>query len=154
MKTVIFLLFFSASLLALEITDWALPSSKRLVEVSFSDNDLNDPQSSQLWVTLYISERERGGVRESWSGIDGKSYVWSHPEFEAQQKAKRCLSLLASTAQPQALPEDPRRVLTVRWAEGWIERRFPIDRVPAQIRDILLTVGFCDENFKRLTFFQ
>ena len=138
--------------MALEITDWTLPSNKRVVEVSFSDNERDDPPSLQFWVTLYISEQGRGGEHDRQSGIDGKRYVWSDADDEAQQKAETCLPLLASTTQPRELPSDPRRVVTVRWFDGWIERKFPIEEVPAQIRELLLTMGFRNEDFRRLTF--
>lgn len=154
MRSFILLLILCAPLKALEITDWELPSKKRLVEVTFSDNGPNASLRVHSTVTLYLSERERGGERETWVWIDGKRYIWSEPDSETDQKAARCFALLISITQPEDVPADPEQVVTVRWKDGWIERRYSNHKVPSQVREILLTMGFRDEEFKHHLAFE
>jgi hypothetical protein len=62
--------------------------------------------------------------------------------------------LLKALEEPRTLPESLNRVVTVRCADGdkWIAKRFPIDRVPAEVHQVLMILGFDDKDFGRLTF--
>jgi hypothetical protein len=131
----------------------AAAGDKRLVEVIFADDDKPPTQMFHTIVTLWMSENDRG--------LDRDVYSWAHqggssPDSNTRKKATESLSLLKALEEPRTLPQSPNRIVTVRCADGdkWIAKRFPIDRVPAEVHQILMILGFDDKDFSRLTFIK
>jgi hypothetical protein len=124
---------------------------KRLVEGIFAADDKPPTEMFHTVTTLWISEKNRGSDRDV--------YDWAHQgEYDAdpntRQKADESLKLLKALSEPKNLPASPNRIVTVRCIDGdqWIVKRFSIDKVPIEVHQILVTMGFKDESFKRLTF--
>jgi hypothetical protein len=123
----------------------------RLVEVSFVTDDKAPTERFHTVVTLWISEKNRGSSRDSHSWARRGGY---RADPQTLSKATMSLKLLKGLDEPKVLPESPSHIVTVRCAERgkWIVRRFPIDQVPEEVRQILTIMGFEDAEFSRLTF--
>jgi hypothetical protein len=142
---------FPAILLAADVKE-SRRADKHLVEVTYACYDeharrLPDP----IRITLYITERWRGCIYDNpdWARQTGRV-----GDEQTQAKADACLSLLKRLTEPKDLPDAPTQIVTVRCADGdkWITKRFRIDGLPSEVRQILLTMGFSENRFKRLTF--
>ncbi len=151
MKVFIALASFCSSLYAAE-TNFAA-TDRRLVEVSFATDDKAPTQMFHTVVTLWISEKNRGSSRDVYSWAHQGGYGSDTNTFK---KATGSLKLLRALDEPKILPESPNQIVTVRCADGdkWVVRRFPIDKVPDKIHQILTIMGFKDADFSRLTFIK
>jgi hypothetical protein len=152
MKTFIILSLFCGSLYAADTTNSYSPG-KHLVEVIFATDDRPTNQMFHTIVTLWISEKNRGSDRwvYSWANQSGYS-----PDADTEKKAKRCKELLKALDEPKDLPASPNQIVTVRCLYGGetLAKKFPIDRVPYEVHQILTIMGFRDEDFVRLKFIQ
>jgi hypothetical protein len=152
MKTFIILFLLCSSLYAADTTNSA-SSDKRIVEVTFARDDKPPTQEFHIVMTLWLSEQNRG--------FDRDVYSWAHqggsgPDPDTHKKAAESLKLLRALDEPKVLPDSPNQIVTVRCANGdkWVVKRFPIDKVPAEVHQILTIMGFHDEEFSRLTFIK
>ena len=150
MRTIIILFLLCGSLYAAESTN-AASSDKRLVEVIFAADDKPPTQQFHIVMTLWLSERNRGDDRfvYDWAVQGGSS-----PDSDTRKKTTETLKLLQALDEPKVLPESPNQIVTVRCADGdkWLVKRFPIDKVPAEVHQILTIMGFHDGDFNRLRF--
>jgi len=73
-----------------------------------------------------------------------------------QTEAIECLKLLKALDQPKDLPEITNHIVTVEGLDGdnMLVRRFPIDRVPEEVHQMLAIMRFRDTQFSRLKFVQ
>jgi hypothetical protein len=152
MKAFIILVLLCGSLYAADTTNSA-SSDKRLVEITFAADDKPPTQAFHIVMTLWLSEKNRG--------LDRFVYDWAHqgghgPDPDARKKAAEALKILQTLPEPKVLPDSPNRIVTVRCADGdkWTTKRFPFDKVPAEVHQILTLLGFRDEEFSRLTFIK
>jgi hypothetical protein len=127
------------------------PADPHLVEVRFPYYLRTAEMPRHVEIILYLGARSRGQISDDpmWARMGGATR-----DEEAGTKAAECRKLCAALSQPRKLPESPSRIVTVKCADGggWIVRKFPIDQVPAAVRQILIAMGFSDEEFKSLTF--
>ena len=152
MKAFIIFFLLCGSLYAADTTN-APSRDKRLVEVTFARDDKPPTQTFHIIMTFWLSEQNRG--------FDRDVYDWAHqggssPDHDTHKKSADSLKLLRALDEPKVLPDSPNQIVTVRCAEGdkWVVRRFPIDKVPAEIHQILTILGVHDEEFSRLTFIK
>jgi hypothetical protein len=124
-----------------------------LVEVVFATDDRPPVQTFHTIVMLWISENQHGQYRQiyDWATQGGSS-----PDTDTLQKAAECLKLLKLIGQPKDLPESPNHVVMVRCLDGdnMLVKKFPIDRIPSEVHQILAIMGFDDSQFIRLKFIQ
>jgi len=124
-------------------------ADKRLVEISYSFQRSTSISLQPISMTFWISEDRRGIISDdpNWSR---KS--WSVSSEGNDGRAKRCMDLLKALTEPGDISGDPTRVLTVRCIDGYtsLEKRFAADRLPREIRKILLLMGFSEEQTKSL----
>ena len=102
---------------------------------------------------FWLSELSRGSDRDVYAwAIQGSST----PDPDTKKKAAESLELLQSLDEPKILPDSPNQIVTIRCADGdkWIVKRFPIDKVPAEIHEILTIMGVQDAQIERLTFIK
>lgn len=104
-------------------------------------------------MTFWLSEENRG--------VDHDVYDWavqgaSGHDPDTRKKAEESLKLLRAMGEPKVLPDSPNQIVTVRCADGdtWLVKRFPIDKVPTEVRQILTFMGVRDEELNRLTFIK
>ena len=152
MKTFIHILMLCGSLYAADSTDLG-PNDKRIVEVTFAIDDKPPTQRHHTVMTLWLSGQNRGSAR------DIRSYAYQgawQPDPDTHKKAAESLKLLRALDEPKNLPDSPNQIVTVRCADGekWLVKRFPIDKVPVEVHQILTIMGFLDESFSRLTFIK
>lgn len=149
MKATFLTLLFPAILFAADANESERPD-KRLVEVSYAFY-AQSARPLPVRVTLYLSERWRGSITDIpyWARQGG-----AVGEEHTQAKAEKCLALLKRLTEPNDLPEESTQIVSVRCADGdkWVTRRFRIDRLPNEVRQILLTMGFSEGRFRFLTF--
>ena len=91
--------------------------------------------------TRWISEKHNGSTRDI-PGQAAQSVF--QDDANARQEAAECLKLLKAAEQPKELPGDPRRIVTVRCADGEaiVVKRFPAGNVPQEVRGMLLAMGY------------
>ena len=152
MRTLIIFCLLCGSLHAADTTN-APSSDKRLVEVIFAADDKPPTQRFHIIMTYWLSEQNRGSDRDvyDWAIQGGSS-----PDPDTLKKAAESLKLLRALNEPTNLPDSPNQIVTIRCADGdkWVVKRFPIDRVPAEIREILTIMGVQGEQMGRLTFIK
>jgi hypothetical protein len=150
MKAFIISILLCVSLRAADTTN-APSSDKRLVEVTFAADDKPPTQRFHIVMTLWLSEENRGHDRfvYDWAVQGGSS-----PDSDTLKKAAESLKLLQALDEPKDLPESPNQIVTVRCTDGdkWLVKRFPIDKVPPKVHQILTIMGFQDGTFNRLKF--
>jgi hypothetical protein len=132
--------------------------SNSLVEVTFALDDKPAQRQEDMFHTVmfyYITKDRIGMIRSEhhWANHGGGS-----KDPKAQEKAVQCTKLLKSLDQPKGLPESSNHILTVRYLDAGktIERKFPINQVPTEVRETLILEG-CPKNgeeLKRLKFIQ
>jgi hypothetical protein len=126
---------------------------KHLVNVVFALDDKPETEMFHTVVVLWISEKNRGTLRSiyNWAQQDGQGV-----DAETQQKSLKCAKILKALQQPDKLPESVNQIVTVKCLDGdkTLVKKFPIDRVPFEVRDILTIMGFRDEEFSRLKFIK
>ena len=152
MKAFIIFFLLCGSLYAADTTN-APSSDKRLIEVTFARDDKPPTEMFHIVMTLWLSEKNRGSDRDV--------YSWAHqggygPDPDTRKKAAECLKLMQALDEPKVLPDSPNQIVTMRCADGdkWVVKRFPIDKVPAEVHQILTIMGFHDREFSRLTFIK
>lgn len=152
MKTFIIFALFCSSLYAAGSTNLAL-TDKYLVEVFFARGDEPPAKVIRDLVFFYIAERSRGKVLINLV-LGGRGE--SSPDPEALNKAAECRKIIKTVDEPKQLPVFTNQIVTVRCIDGdaIIIKRFPIDAVPIEVRQILTIMGFDDEDFRRLKFIQ
>lgn len=135
-----------------EVMVTVTPAS-RLVEVSYSLDDKSPTEASHLTRILWLSSIQRGMAlsQNNWL-MNGSRRV----DGEAEAKAATCTQLLLAAAEPKALPSDPNQILTARvMVDGkWLTKRFPIDKLPDEVRKIVTTLGIFDEDLRRFRFIE
>ncbi|HWB60587.1 MAG TPA: tetratricopeptide repeat protein [Chthoniobacteraceae bacterium] len=122
------------------------PGEKQLAQIEY---DVGGRYTETRW----ISEKRKGSTRD----IPGQAALEvSQDDPNALQEAAECLKLLKSVEQPKELPDDPRRIVTVRCADGdaIVVKRFPAGNVPQEVRGMLLAMGYAcgARGFDVLTF--
>lgn len=152
MKDALFCFLFPALLLSEDASRPERPD-RHLVDVIFHFNDDNPDSTAAPWHverTVFISELRRGTISVDNFARQSTSFG----ETDNQTKAKNCLALLKELEEPKDLPELPKQIVTVRCADGdkWIVRRFPINRVPIGVRQILDITGYSKDRFTTFTF--
>jgi hypothetical protein len=152
MKVFIIFYLLCGSLYAADSTNSA-SNYRRLVEVNFAADDMQPTQQFHIVMTFWISEKGKGNDRwvYDWAAQGGES-----PCPDGETKAKKCKELLKALSQPKVLPESPNQIVTVKCADEdkWIIRRFPIDKVPVEVHQILTIMGVHDKEFNRLKFIK
>jgi hypothetical protein len=124
---------------------------RHLVEVTFALDDKLSTEDFHTVLTFWISEKNRGMTRwvYNWAAQGGHG-----PETNAVEKAAKCLKLIKALHQPKDLPESRNQIVTARCREGGetLVRRFPIERVPSQVHEVLTLMGAREAEFTRLRF--
>lgn len=153
-RTLLFLvLCLTIGLAAAQDKGRRMASSNYLAEAWFALDDRPARSGGHTVVGFYIANGTVGMYR--------LIYNWANqgvhsPDTNAVEKAAECMKLLRALGQPNGLPESPNRILIIRCADGreTVERKFPIDQVPPEVRRILTIMGCGEEGFKRLKFLQ
>jgi hypothetical protein len=132
------------------------PLSQPLVGITFALYDHPRPHipgQGQTFVSYSITKSGVGWSQWVENGGAKSSHV---RDTNAVEKAAQSVRLLESLAQPEHLPESSSQILTARWFEGdrVMEKKFPIDQVPSEVREVLLTMRCSEQDFKRLTFIR
>jgi hypothetical protein len=108
----------------------------------------SDPMGHTV-VVSWISKTHRGMYQSVYNwAVQGGPVA----DLDTRKKAAECLELLKPLRQPEDLPESPSQILTVRGFDGQstLEKRFPIDRVPLEVHQILALMGCDDAQFGHL----
>jgi hypothetical protein len=125
-----------------------LPDSKgeeHLVEVCFVMDDMAPTQPGHTEMLFWISPKSKGMYRFifDWAIQGGGG-----PYTNGVEHAADCTKLLKNLDQPEELTNSPNQILTVRYLEGdqVLAKRFAIDRVPAEVHEILTIMGVRDRE--------
>jgi hypothetical protein len=131
----------------------------RLLSISFALDDFppDDFERGHTVHTAYVSNYEIGSENDiySWALQGG-----STEDFEAPKKAAQWIELLRPLQEPHSLPDSPNRIVTIRYLDGEnrVEKRFPTDRVPWAVHDVLQKMGALrnvkGSRYDRLTFVE
>ena len=122
-----------------------------LVEVTFALDDKPATQDFHEVVTLWISERSRGRTCfvYNWAVQGGQG-----PDTNTAAKAAQCLKLMRAINQPKDLPESEDEIVTVRCRDGdkTLVKKFPMQKVPPEVHELLTIMGCKEAEFGRLKF--
>jgi hypothetical protein len=157
-KCFVLLFLLCGSSFATDTTN-SISGEKNLVEVTFTSDERDGTVS-----TFFMSETRFGsGSINDYTGFSGGA---GGPNPDADTRAKRCMALLKKLNEPHDLPASPSDIVTVKCSsEGEaLEKKFPYDRVPAEVKQILAIIHFngftnpdgrfSDKPFGRLKFIQ
>jgi hypothetical protein len=110
---------------------------RSLIEVEYALDDKATNQTGHVIVTYWISDKGCGMTRDVYDWAVQGGFT---TDANAQEKANKCRELIRALPQPQNLPDLESHIVTAKCLgpPEAILRRFPIDRVPSAIREVLL----------------
>ena len=122
---------------------------KDLVEVTFATDDKAPRESFHTVLTLFISEKRVGMRRDVFDWAHQGGY---NSDTNALEKAAKCKKLMMALDQPKDLPDSPNQIVTVRCMDGEkiVVKKFPIERVPTEVHQMLILMGCSDESLSHM----
>ncbi|WP_093288071.1 hypothetical protein [Verrucomicrobium sp. GAS474] len=127
-----------------------LVTATNLVEVSFAVDDKGATEAGYTIYVFWMSKENVGFTRFIW---DWAVQGGKGPELDSSNKAAECLKLLKALDQSKVMPISSNQIIAVRVREGdaILSRHFPIESIPFNVRQIMILLGFKEEDFKKFS---